>query len=628
MRHFFFIFFMFLFAVGTFSQQLSTKSKKAKLLYEKADNSFIISDKETFLKSAIKTDKSFVEAYWQLAQLYFKQKNDSLGIALLTEIVTNKNNQRLPETQLFLAERLYLSGFYEKAIEQTEAISDSQFIRQKTELLLQLNEAQQLKNQQVPYEPKLLLQLSTPFDDYFPSLTADEKIISTTVLVKSKPESIERGQEDIFWSRKKGDSYTFSQPLDKSINTLGNEGSQSFSADGRYMFFVACDRKENIGSCDIYYAVRQGDQWSLPINAGEPLNSEFWETNPQLSPSGDELFFVSSRPPSIGGKDIWHCKVQIMENGLLRFSQPENLGTPINTPKDEYAPFLHFDNKTLYYCSNGHGGLGRGDVFVSQRENGKFNTPKNLGYPINTHTHALGFVVNALGDKALFAAENLDSPYRDLDIYEVPLYTEAQPKQMATFSGKIEDAMSRKPLQASVEMFDQTSRTLSFNSVSDKKTGEFVAVLPNNTQHGLLIQKKGYLFASDTINAPHDAEKTFLLQPIMKGAKTSLKNIFFDFGSSQLQEKSFAEIENLYLFLVKNPLVSVKIVGHTDNLGNSSYNKKLSEERAKSVYNILINKGISSDRIAFEGCGAEQPIATNETEVGRSQNRRVEVEIM
>lgn len=628
MKHIFLISLFLYLAVGVLCQPLSTKSLKAKTYYQDAIASMSIVQKEMYLKAAIKKDKNFVEAYWQLAQLYINYKKDSVGIALLQDIVANPKNIRLAESQIKLAEQLYLIGNYKDAIQETLKITDPVFYKQKTDLLTIFNEANRLRNHPVPFEPRLLWKVSTPFDDYFPSITANEEIISTTVLVKSSPESKEKGQEDIYWSFNDGNDFGLSRPLGTSMNTDGNEGSQSFSSDGRYMFFVACDRKENIGSCDIYYAIRQGDKWSLPINAGKPLNSEYWESNPVLSVSGDELFFTSNRPPCLGGKDIWHCKVQITDNGLLNFSQPENVGIPINTAKNDYAPFIHFDNQTLYFCSNGHLGLGRGDVFMSLRINGIFQTPVNLGYPINTHRDEFGFVINAKGDKAYFASENQNSKLHDLDIYEVPLYEAIRPMPMSCFSGTILDEITEKPLQAKVEMFNQIDGKISYHSISDRTTGNFSAVLPESTQYGLLIQKNGYVFISDTINASIDTLKTFYLHPIVKGAKTTLKNIFFAFNSYNLEQKSYSEITHLCLFLNANPLVSIKIVGHTDNIGSTSYNKTLSEMRAQAVRQALIDKGIDKERVLSEGLGSSNPIAPNDTNDGRSKNRRVEFIIL
>jgi tetratricopeptide (TPR) repeat protein len=185
MKRTFSIFLLLCIAFGAMCQPLSTKSKKAKAYYQDAIAALTSVQKEVYLKAAIKKDNNFVEAYWQLAQLYIKNKQDSAGIAVLRSIVNNPKNVRLAESQLKLAEQLYLMGNYKEAVQEARNISNSSYIRQKTDLLTIFAEAIRLKENPVAFEPRLLWKVSTPFDDYFPSITANEEIISTTVLVKS-----------------------------------------------------------------------------------------------------------------------------------------------------------------------------------------------------------------------------------------------------------------------------------------------------------------------------------------------------------------------------------------------------------------------------------------------------------
>ena len=212
-------------------------------------------------------------------------------------------------------------------------------------------------------------------------------MISTTVLSpKWMGDAPMQYQEDMYVSHWNGSKWSYSEPLPAPMNGYGNEGSQSFSADGRYMFFVQCTNRENIGSCDIWYSIRKGDKWSNPINLGEPANSRYWESNPVMSPTGDMIYFTSNRPEGLGGKDIWCVQVYIDDYGYLKTYNPQPLGKPINTDKDEFAPFIHADNHTLYFSSDGHKGLGGQDIFRSvHNDDGSWSTPENLGYPINTH---------------------------------------------------------------------------------------------------------------------------------------------------------------------------------------------------------------------------------------------------
>ncbi|HRS68237.1 MAG TPA: OmpA family protein [Paludibacteraceae bacterium] len=602
----------------------STKSRKAIALYEKARISYSSTERETLLNKAIKRDKKFVEAYWALAQQVMRKKDYKQAIEILSKINTPKFPYRA-QTQYMIAELNFLQGEYESAIDMAESITESSFIAQKTQLLIKYLNAQELKNNPVPFDPINLTTINTRFDDYFPSITADGSMISTTVLVE---ESQFVKQEDLYWSQKNGDTWQIARPLLPPINTPGNEGSQSFSSDGRYMFFVACDRKEGSGSCDIYYAIRSGDRWSTPINIGAPVNTAYWESNPVLSPTGDELFFVSNRPPSLGGKDIWRCDVTILENGFLKFSNPQNIGTPINTDKDDFAPFIHADNKTLYFASNGHHGLGLSDIFYSQRTSkNTWSEPKNIGYPINTHGEESGFVVNAAGDKAYFASDHVEEENKGLDIYEITLHQAARPDPMAFIVGRIYDAETQTNLDAYVEIFNTHTSEKIYESVSDKKLGTFTAYLPPTGYFGVNARRKGYLFYSDNIKSMNDS-LIIALQPATPGSKIILHNLFFAFNSAEIQPQSEKEILYLFDFLQRNSKIRIEITGHTDNVGSEEYNQTLSLNRAQALFKALQDRGIAAERMNALGKGSKVPISSNSTEEGRANNRRVEVKIL
>ena len=437
-------------------------------------------------------------------------------------------------------------------------------------------------------------------------------------------------QEDMYVSLWNGSKWSYSEPLPAPMNGYGNEGSQSFSADGRYMFFVQCSNRENIGSCDIWYSIRKGNKWSNPINLGEPANSRYWESNPVMSPTGDMIYFTSNRPEGIGGKDIWSVQVYIDDYGYLKTYNPQPLGPPINTDKDEFAPFIHADNHTLYFSSDGHKGLGGQDIFRSVRaDNGSWSTPENLGYPINTHGDESGFVINGLGNKAYFASDQLENRGMKLDIYEIDLPITIQPRTRMVYSpGRVYDIQTGKPLQARVEIFEGSTNNRHFESITDAADGSFVAFLPEDTQHSTIFalssQREGYIPYTMSITTPGDSILVGLTR-IAKGNSITLNNLYFDYDSDKILPTSYAEIERLSLFLKRNKQIHIEIIGHTDNQGSKSYNLDLSQRRAVALMNALIRKGIAADRLTSKGMGSEAPIATNDTEEGRAQNRRVEI---
>ena len=506
------------------AQYYSTSSRKAIEWFEQARITYNAAERETLLAKAISKDKNFVEAYWLQAQHALRNENYDKALQILAKIDQPKF-ARHSETQAMIAEIHYLSGCYRQAVEKAEAITDGSYMRQKMEMLARFRTALELYEHPVPFDPVNLKAVNTRFDDYFPSITADGRMISTTVLVDETPYY---NQEDLYWSRRHTDDNTWqiARPLSAPMNTDQNEGSQSFSADGRYMFFVACNRKDGVGSCDIYYALRIGNTWSRPICIGAPVNTPYWESNPVLSPTGDELFFVSNRPPCLGGKDIWHCRVEIAENGLLQFSQAANLGALVNTDQDDYAPFIHADNQTLYFASNGHPGLGRSDIFVSRRTADGWSAPQNIGYPINSNGDEAGFVVDAAGTKAYFASDRIEQNGQKLDIYEITLPEAVRPTPMAFVSGRVFNAVSRQNIDAVVEIFDTDSTRKIYESVSDRHLGDFTAYLPVDGHFGINVHRKGFLFYSGNITSANDSVLV-ALQPAKPGNKIVLHNLFF-----------------------------------------------------------------------------------------------------
>ena len=174
------------------------------------------------------------------------------------------------------------------------------------------------------------------------------------------------------------------------------------------MFYVACDRKTSLGGCDIYYSIKKDGHWSEEINPGEPLNSKSWESTPSLSSDGSTIYFASNRKGGIGGDDIWKCDVSVNADETLSFSNPVNLGEQINTMRNERSPFIHPDNQTLYFSSDGWDGMGKLDVFYARKDAyGNWTRAENMGYPLNTHRDEIGFVVNSEGVKAYFSSNGL-----------------------------------------------------------------------------------------------------------------------------------------------------------------------------------------------------------------------------
>jgi len=653
-----------LFAYNTYSygqkQILSTANKKAKNIYTKAiEDRYKISVDEfcSKMKKAIDADKMFVESYWAIADANNSDKERSIEIL---KLAIKNNAHRKDETLKKLADILKNMGRYGEAQTYLRQLSDTCKGRQT--ILDEYNQIMYMIEHPVPFSPQNLIYANTTKDEYFPSVTADDKILSVTMSSMGNYAS----NEDLYWSKKDGGRWTAFVPIKELNSPTFNEGSQTISADGRYMFFVACNMPEGFGSCDIYYSICTDGVWSKPINAGKSLNTSYWESNPSLSSSGDELFFTSNRPPTYGGRDLWHCRVEQLSDGKLRFSNPENLGQAVNSPQDDYAPYIHADNRTLYFLSKGHLNFGGSDIFVSRRgEDGKWSKAKNIGYPINKNTDCYGFTLNGAGDKGYISLLNTDEKERGIDVYEFRLYEEARPSSVVCIKGRVEIESTRVGSEkqrvgnkstsvgdkstpvgskstrvgsekqyvgnkstrvgtfATVEIFDYLRKKPFFLSHSDSKTGEFTLILPDSGEYGLNVRKPGYVFYSSKIDKTKDTLYV-LLSNIEKGKSVVLDNIFFAFDSFELDPKSDNEIDRLVSFLKDNPSVAIEIVGHTDNIGSEKRNRVLSENRALSVMKALVAKGTDPSRLVAKGLGMSAPVASNATEEGRQLNRRVE----
>ena len=592
------------------------------------------------LKSLVRSNKDFVDASWTLSDLYGKMGDDAKRIAAL-QYVARPQVARYYNSLMRLGRAYHETCNYQEAINCYKQVPETElgYFKMAASEMEECQIALKMMAKPVPFAATNMgTNINTIYDDYWPSLTADEGLFSTTVKLNKMEGQSDFGrgvQEDIFVSKKGADGqWEKIRNAGPSINTSYNEGAQSVSLDGRYMFFVACGRSNGFGGCDIYYSMRQGDTWGKAINPGQPLNSHDWETDPCLSPTGDKLYFASTRPGGVGKSDIWVVDVTINPNGTLSFSNPQNLGPKINTKEDELSPFIHADNRTLFFSSRGRDGLGNYDIFVSYKDgNGGWTDPKNIGYPLNTCKDEIGFVVNAYGDKAYYSSNGQEKNGRGRDIYEIKLQDgNYRPvKHMKYARGKIVDAETKKPIQAQIDVYSIKSNEKVFKSVSDGRTGDFVSCVPEGEDVGVDVDKKGYLFYSDYFEdngKVHFDDGGVKMEKIAVGKKIILKNIFFDFDKFSLRPASHHELDHLVQFMKENPTVRIRLSGHTDIVGNHDYNVQLSLNRAKAAYDYLVARGIDDKRMEYKGYGPDVPIASNATAEGRAQNRRTEILII
>jgi len=429
--------------------------------------------------------------------------------------------------------------------------------------------------------------------------------------------------EDLYVAEYIDSQWVEAKPL--PVNTTDNEGAQTVSADGKFLFFTACNRPSGLGSCDIFYAVRTPQGWTQPQGIGAPINSTDWESQPNMSANGMALLFSSNRPNGIGGKDIYISYLG-QDN---KWKEPQNLGPVVNTKGDEETPFLHADGRTLYFSSDGHPSVGGKDIYMTRlSEEGTWSEPVNLGYPINTEGDESSLYV-ALDGKTAYLSTDRPGGYGHLDIYRFELNEAVRAIPATYVKAVVKDAVSGQLLDSRYKISELADDRL-FAAGRTAGDGAFLICMPADKTFRLQVEKQGYAFYSDqfrpqpaTIQHPYVLE--VLLQPLSQGATVVLKNVRFATDSYVLDSVSYPELDEVVTLLKRHPEMQAEIAGHTDNTGQATYNMELSGKRAESVVNYLVSKGVAANRLKAKGYGAAQPVAANDTEEGRSLNRRTEL---
>lgn len=499
--------------------------------------------------------------------------------------------------------------------------------------------ALETKKAPVPFEPKNLgPAINSEHSEYFPSLTVDGNSLLFTRRLPSKMSPMGYNEDFYLAQKDENGEWQKAENMGQPINTANNEGAPSFSADGNMLIFTACElygdyggNRKGFGSCDLFITFKGGaERWEKPQNLGNTINSNHWETQPSFSADGKTLYFVRGIRNRSGSQNGNIYVSQINEEG--RWTKPQALSNKINTLSNEESVFIHPDGQTLYFSSDGHLGMGGLDIFMSQKDSsGEWSEPVNLGYPINTHKNENSLLVSPDGELAYFASDR-EEGIGELDLYSFELPKQFKPKPVSYFAGKIYDKESKKSLAARFQLIDLESGEIVVESYSNSN-GNFLMALPAGKDYALNVSKSGYLFYSDNFSLTQTSDnkafrKNVPLSPIKVGEKIVLNNIFFETAKYALKKQSKIELDKLVHFLNENPSLEIEVSGHTDNVGSDASNITLSKNRAKSVVNYLVEAGIDSSRIRSKGYGSTQPIADNESKAGKAKNRRTEFEII
>ena len=506
--------------------------------------------------------------------------------------------------------------------------------------------------------------------DYAPVINADETMMIFTSRRQDKNlnEDVFDDNfhyEDIFISYKENGEWTPAKNIGEPINTLYFDSNLGLSADGKQLYLYK-DGEEGDG--DIYVSeLQEDDTWSEPEPVSKRINSSYGENSVSISPDGNTLYFSSNRPGSYGGYDIYRCE----KNSRGEWGKVYNLGQQINTPYDEEGMFIGHDGKTLYFSSKGHKGMGGYDIFKSVYDDSTevWSEPVNMGYPINTPDDDIFFVTTRDEKTGYYATVRGDGlGYLDIYKVEIPDLTEepaaplagivqvdtsAQPTNEVTSVAPpvtIGDVAEVQPVQLLLKVEDANTEEALDATVSLKNSTDGRTLLPVPVATGIYrfdiseeqasdyimtVEQNGYVYKSLEVSVPAAAQepqefrRKVALSPIVAGYRKVLDFVYFDFNSVRLREESQDELNRLRDFMMSNIGTSIEIAGHTDNIGTRSYNKSLSQARAQAIVNFLIQEGVNIERVIAKGYGESDPIASNDDEKdGRELNRRVEMRVL
>ncbi len=577
-------------------------------------------------KKAIRIDENFPDPYLRLASAYNVLRLLDSAYTYYDRYFTVSDPSGVTAREAFFMADLYFdNGQYEKAAEVIELgkEKDPDWPADLGKKKLNTNIAFAMSQRHVENPHTIDILPSTVnrfYTQYFPTMTVDGNSLTFTAREGSGPGN----DEDLVISYFDGNRWSPARSISSKINSRSNEGACTMSADGRMLIFTSCEDARSFGSCDLFMAVKIGDSWSDSKNLGTEVNSVYWDSQPSLSADGNALYFSSNRKGGYGQRDIW-----VSYYDGRNWQEPVNLGPNINTELDETTPYIHSNNQTLFYASEGHPGFGGFDLYRSELEDTLWQKPVNLGYGINDHKDQLSMIISVDGTYGFFADEQytetggLTSKIARIVFANDTIIT----KKASYVTGRVTNAKTGEPIRSDIQLNDLESGKMKYHTLSDPVSGRYYFVLTKGNDYGAYVKAKGFLFEDFRFEV---GDNSFLkpdtidiaLNPIEQNVGVVLENVYFEFDSYELTDASVSELNVVSEFL-KSYDVQVEISGHTDEVGSDEYNRRLSMNRAKSVYEYLVNSGVPKGRMQFEGYGDSQPRFED-----KAKNRRIEFKIL
>lgn len=578
--------------------------------------------KEMFLTTIELCDKYHADCYYYIGVIAFSQKDMTTAMTYFEQFKNYKSDDS----------KRYSEDHSKKMADVSEVL--------KT-----LVKKEDIKMKTVPFDPVMVKNVSSKYNEYFPMISPDNELMFFTRKLdrKNLGDMISNVVEEFTFSTRPSvtDFFTSGDPLGLPFNnnTFDNYGAATLSVDNKEMILCACKTEMVYGqkylNCDLYSTTyeRSGAggndfTWSKLVNMGSGINTpDGWEGQPTLSADGNTMYFTSTRK---GSRDNDIYVTTRREDGTWGTAKPFD---EINTAGKDKSPFLHQDSETLYFVSTvsderpGVGGL---DIFYIRKENGQWTKPKNIGSPINSSEDELGIFVSTDGKLAYYSSRQEG----DWNIYSFELYEEARPKAVAILKGQLNDENGNPVKDATIEISYEGSDEVTSVKVNGND-GKYAAVVKTDMQKDVMVtvKKEGSAFDSKLIakEVIESAKKNVSIRDnnlnvkeLKVGEAYTINDILFGTNSSELNAKSKFILKGFSRFLSENPSIVVAIQGHTDDVGDDTKNLKLSEERAQGVKNYLVSLGISASQLSAKGFGETQPAVANDSESNRAKNRRTD----
>jgi outer membrane protein OmpA-like peptidoglycan-associated protein/Tol biopolymer transport system component len=633
----YFFYRVFLLSLFLFCSQLGFAQKELKAFLKQGEEHMLAEEYTKALeqfKAAEKLAPEDPELAKDLAECYLAL--DQHNHALKYLLICRDNKLMLPRMEFEIGRGYHENHQFDLAIQSFEkykaSLKHNSEEFPEVEIFIQycLNGKEYMKKPVEVTIKNLGPLINSKYPDYMPAISADESVIVFTSrrdnTVGGKMDDDGHYMEDIYMSLRSDTIWTTPTHMSTTINTESHDACVAISPDGQELFVYRHSGKDG---GDLYVCNLIGSVWSSPTRLPSTINTDYWEPSASVTSDENTLFFVSNKKGGLGERDIYMAKR--LPNGT--WGEAKNLGTKINTALDEESPFIHPDGKTLYFSSKGHKSMGGFDIFYCEIdvETGEIKSDvQHVGYPINTAGDDVFFSWTPDNKRAYFSSER-EGGYGEKDLYV--LERKEAKAALVVYKGTIIGCDKNRPVTATIVVTDLNTQQPVGIYNTNSSTGKYTVILPAGKNYGIAVEAKGFMFYSKNIDIPDldhymEIKDTICMERMEVGTEIVLRNIFFDVDKATLRKESVNELERLYKIMKDNPTLKIEIAGHTDSDGTDEHNMTLSHNRAKAVYDYVVNKGIDANRMTWKGYGESQPEAPNDTPENKQRNRRTVIKVL